>query len=86
MLPTLFLFFRTSLSLVASPDVNHQEQGAKVHNRVRVSYLCLDSFRGTLNTRGARGLSLLWRTLFAGGVPEWATPLKYSRTRNRAGF
>ena len=48
MLPALFLFPRTSLSLVASPDVNHLEQGAKVHNRVRVFCLRLDSHRGTL--------------------------------------
>ena len=48
MLPTLFLFPRTSLSLVASPDVSHLEQGAKVHNRVRVFHLRLDSHRATL--------------------------------------
>ena len=29
MLPTLFLFPRTSLSLVTSPDVSHLEQGAR---------------------------------------------------------
>ena len=47
-LPTLFLFPRTSLSLVASPDVSHLEQGAKVYNRVRVFHLRLYSHRGTL--------------------------------------
>ena len=51
MLPTLFLFFRTSLSLVANPDVSHLEQGAKVHNRVCVFHLRLDSYRGTLRQR-----------------------------------
>ena len=47
MLPTLLLFLRASLSLLASGDVSHREQGGMSAISCAV-HLRLDKIRGTL--------------------------------------